>query len=191
MAEIQRRLRIMAEGVAQLVHVHQRPPWTLTCAELVEQTDRVFASVAREVVVVAVDHGQAGAHVAGEVEGGDAGTEREGGEGVSEIVDPARRFDPDRNLRGLPLAVAEVVQVEVTAPLRGEHERGLATRWLLVKRLERDFLERDRSAARLCLRAFQATFREGALDVDNPSLQVDVTPFEREPFGRTKPSSSG
>jgi hypothetical protein len=34
---------------------------------LVEQLDRVL--VAGEVAVVAVDHGQAGAHVAGEVEG--------------------------------------------------------------------------------------------------------------------------
>jgi hypothetical protein len=36
---------------------------------------------------VAVDHRQAGTHVAGEVEGGGACTEREGGKGVSEIVD--------------------------------------------------------------------------------------------------------
>jgi len=36
--------------------------------------DRVFAAVAGEVSVVAVDHVQAGAHVAGEIEGGDAGT---------------------------------------------------------------------------------------------------------------------
>jgi hypothetical protein len=63
-------------------------------AQLVEQANGVLAPVAGEVAVVAVDHGQAGAHVAGEVEGGDAGTEREGGEGVSEIVDPARRLDP-------------------------------------------------------------------------------------------------
>ena len=63
--------------------VHQRPPWTLTGAQLVEQTHRVFASVADEVAVVAVDHRQTGAHVAGEVESRDAGTEREGGEGVS------------------------------------------------------------------------------------------------------------
>jgi hypothetical protein len=49
----------------------------------------MLAPVAGEVAVVAADHRQAGAHVAGEVEGGDAGTEREGGEGVSEIVDPA------------------------------------------------------------------------------------------------------
>jgi hypothetical protein len=43
----------------------------------------------------AVDHGQAGVHVAGEVEGGDAGTEREGCEGVPAIVDPAQGLDPD------------------------------------------------------------------------------------------------
>jgi hypothetical protein len=37
-----------------------------------------------------------------EVEGGDAGTEREGGESVAEIVDPAQRFDAGGKLRGLP-----------------------------------------------------------------------------------------
>jgi hypothetical protein len=36
---------------------------------VVEEPDRVLASVAGEVAVVPVDHGQAGAHVAGEVEG--------------------------------------------------------------------------------------------------------------------------
>jgi hypothetical protein len=71
----------------------------------------VLASVAREVAELPVDHGQAGAHVAGEVEGGDAGTEREGGEGVPKIVDPAQRLDAGGELCGLPLAVAEVVQV--------------------------------------------------------------------------------
>jgi hypothetical protein len=71
----------------------------------------MLASVAGEVAVVAVDHGQAGAHVAGEVEGGDTGTEREGGEGVSEIVNPAQRLDPGRELCGFPVVVAEVVQV--------------------------------------------------------------------------------
>ena len=75
----------------------------------------MFASVAGEVAVVAVDHGQAGAHVAGEVEGGDAGTKREGGEGVPEIVDAPDRLDSSRELGGLPVAVAEVVQVEVAA----------------------------------------------------------------------------
>jgi hypothetical protein len=51
--------------------VHQRPPWPLSGTQLVEQADRVLASVAGEVAVVPVDHGQAGAHVAGEVEGGE------------------------------------------------------------------------------------------------------------------------
>src|SRR5438552_10373164 len=69
--------------------VHQRPPWPLSRAELVEQADRMLASVAGEVALMTVDHGQAGAHVAGEVEGGDAGAECEGREGMSEIVDPA------------------------------------------------------------------------------------------------------
>ena len=71
----------------------------------------MLATAAGEVAVVAVDHRQAGTHVAGKVEGRDAGTEREGGEGVPESVDPAQWLDPGRDLRGLPLAVAEVVPV--------------------------------------------------------------------------------
>jgi hypothetical protein len=58
----------------------------------------MLTSVAGE-VTVPVDHDQAGAHVAGQVEGGDAGTERERREGVPEIVDPAQRFDPGGTLR--------------------------------------------------------------------------------------------
>ena len=65
---------------------------------------------------MAVDHGQAGTHVAREIEGEDAGTEREGREGVPEIVNPPPRPDPSHNKRRLPVAVAEVVQVEVAAP---------------------------------------------------------------------------
>jgi hypothetical protein len=79
----------------------------------VEEVDRVVASIAREVPVVAVDHCQAGAHVAGEVEGRDAGTQREGRERVPEIVDAADRCDPGCELGGLPLAGAEVVEIEV------------------------------------------------------------------------------
>ena len=44
--------------------------------------------------VMAVDHGQAGAHVAGRVEGGDAGTGREVAKGMSEIVNPAQGSIP-------------------------------------------------------------------------------------------------
>jgi hypothetical protein len=80
---------------------------------------RMLASVAREVTVMAVDHGQAGAHVAGQIEGGNAGTQHEGSEGVSEIVDPAQRLDPGGELRWLPLAVG-------SAASRGEQRNGEA-----------------------------------------------------------------
>jgi hypothetical protein len=66
----------------------------LSDAELVEQADRMLASVTGEVAVVPVDPGQAGAHVAGEVEGGDAGTECEGREGrAGPDVDHVTRTD--------------------------------------------------------------------------------------------------
>jgi hypothetical protein len=86
----------------------------------------VFASVAGEVAVVAVDHRQAGAHAAGEVEGGDAGTEGDGGEGVSEIVDPAQRLCPCRVLCRLPVVVAELCRSEVAAPARRGTAAGCA-----------------------------------------------------------------
>jgi hypothetical protein len=38
-------------------------------AVVVQEVDRVVSSVAGEMAVVAFDHGQAGAHVAGEIEG--------------------------------------------------------------------------------------------------------------------------
>ena len=81
----------------------------------VEQFNRVFAAVAGEVAVVAVNHGEACTHVAGEVEGGDAGTEGEGRERVAEILDAAERPDSGGELGGSPVAAAEVVQIEVAA----------------------------------------------------------------------------
>ncbi len=69
--------------------VHQRLRLELGRVECVEELDGVLSSVAGEVAVVAVDHGQAGAHVSGQIEGRDAGTESRGREGVSEIVDAA------------------------------------------------------------------------------------------------------
>ena len=91
-------------------------------AEVVEEADRVFSAVAGEVAVVAVDHGQAGAHVAGELEGGDASTQGKGREGVPEIVDAAEGLDADRDLSRLPVAVSEVVEVEVAAALGREEQ---------------------------------------------------------------------
>jgi hypothetical protein len=100
----------------------------LAGVQLVKQLDRVLATVAREVAVVAVDHGQARAHVAGEVEGGDTGTQGEGREGVPEILDPTQRLDAHSQLRRPPLEGAEVVDIEVAAALTGEEQRRRAVR---------------------------------------------------------------
>jgi hypothetical protein len=70
---------VCAGGERRLWHprnVHQRPPWTFPDAELVEQADRMVATIARETAVVTIGHGQTGANGTGEVEGRDAGTER-------------------------------------------------------------------------------------------------------------------
>jgi hypothetical protein len=70
--------------------VHQRPPRV----ERVEELDRVLAAVAGEVTVVAVDHRQAGTHVAGEIKGRDAGAKSESRERMPEIVNaPHVRLD--------------------------------------------------------------------------------------------------
>src|SRR5947208_16250915 len=112
----------------------------------------MFAAVAGEVAVVAVDHGQAGAHVAGEVEGRDAGTEREGREGVPEIVDPSQWVDARGLLCGPPSEGAEVVDVEVAASLAGKEQRRAIAVFDPVEGVDRASLERDRSRAGLGLR---------------------------------------
>jgi hypothetical protein len=66
------------------------------------------------------------------VEGGDPGTEREGGERVTEIVDTAEGLDSCRELGGLPFAVAEVVQVEVAALWRREEQAARTLRRQLI-----------------------------------------------------------
>lgn len=88
----------------------------------------MFATVAGEVALVAVDHVQAGAHVAREVEGGDVGTEGEGGKSVPEIVDPPQRIDAGGFLCGPPSLGAEVVDVQVAPAVAGEDERRASLR---------------------------------------------------------------
>ena len=83
----------------------------------------MLASVASEVAVMAVDHSQAGAHVTREIEGRDACTKSESRERVPEIVDPSKRIDARGLLGGAPLERAEVVDVEVAAPLAGKQQR--------------------------------------------------------------------
>ena len=75
----------------------------------------MLAPVTGEMTVVTVDHGQAGAHVTGEIEGRDTGTKREGGKGVPQIVDASERLDPRRELGRPPLTGTEVVQVKIAA----------------------------------------------------------------------------
>jgi hypothetical protein len=75
----------------------------------------VLAAVTGEVPIMAVDHCQARAHEARELEDGDAGSEREGGVCVAQVVGPANRLDAGGALRRSPLAGAEVVQIDVTA----------------------------------------------------------------------------
>jgi hypothetical protein len=102
----------------------------------------VLATVARKVPVVAVGHGQAGAHVTGEVKGGNAGTERERREGVPKIVDPPQRADASGTLSRPPLKRAEVVHVEVAAALARKQQRRILTRRQSVERIERSCLQR-------------------------------------------------
>jgi hypothetical protein len=80
----------------------------------------VLASVAGEMAVVAVDHQQARAHVAGELERRDSGSKRKGGEGVAQVVDPPHGLDAGLELRGLPVTVTEVAKVEIAASRRGK-----------------------------------------------------------------------
>jgi hypothetical protein len=103
--------------------------WTPTLIRVdVEEVDRVLSSVTGEVSVMAVDHCQARAHVPGKVEGRDPGTERERREGVAEIVDPAPWVDSGRFLGRLPVAVAEVIQIEVAAVGCREDEIAMVSR---------------------------------------------------------------
>ena len=70
--------------------------------EGVEERDGVFAAIAGEVAVVAIDHRDAGAHEAGDGEHGDAGSQREGRVGVARVVEVAQRLDAGGDLGGFP-----------------------------------------------------------------------------------------
>jgi hypothetical protein len=58
---------------------------------------------------------------------------------------------------------------------------------LAFERVQRDRLQRHRSLARLFLRALQATLRERTADIDDARHEIDVAPFQCEPFGWAKP----
>ena len=89
----------------------------------VEQRHRVLAAVAGEVTVVAVDHRQARAQEPREIEDRNAGAERKGRVRVAQVVRLAERIDASRILRRLPLAPAEVAQIDVAAARRRKEQR--------------------------------------------------------------------
>jgi hypothetical protein len=126
-----------------------------------------------------VDHGQAGAQVAGEIEGRDAGTEREGGEGVARIVDlrsgviPAVRCAASRRVGG---SYAD----RSSPPQRREHKIRFCAWRKLREGVERDQLQRDGPDASLRLGAI-ARYRPGVRGLDSPHIGVDRR--RREPGG--------
>src|SRR4029450_3387038 len=97
--------------------------------------------------VVAVDHRQARAHEAGEVEGRDTGTKGEGSKGVAQVVDAPARIDPGLDLGRRPYTCAEVAQVEVAAARRGKKKWCLPIYRCSLERIQRNRLEGDGAPA--------------------------------------------
>jgi hypothetical protein len=156
-------------------------------AELVEQTDQMLASVAREVTVMPVDHGQAGTHVAREVEGGDASTEREGREGVPKIVDPARSARSRRHAVRASTRGCGSCAGRGSGLARPGRAAGCADSRAVVRSRRARSLAAALPASSPRSWAFQPTVRERAREVNNARLAIDVAPFERESFGGARP----
>src|SRR5215218_10712596 len=83
---------------------------------------------------------------------------------------------------GFPVAVAEVVEVEVPAAGRREEKLTLTVGSEPVERCERDGLQRHRADAPLGLRCLEPAVSECATDVDDSCLAVDVALLERHPL---------
>ena len=174
----------------------RRPPASTVgrspALSVVEQADRVLASVAGEVAVVAVDHGQAGAHVAGEVEGGDAGTEREGREGVPQIVDPAQRLDPGRASAPASSGGCGSCAGRGSRRARPGNSSGSPTRGRAGRaRRARSPAAAPRACSPPSSVHLSRPLREGAADVDDARLAVDVALLERDPLARAQPGGGG
>src|SRR6266511_1956830 len=93
---------------------------------------------------------------------------------MAEIVDASVRHDARRDLGGFPVAVAEVVEVEVTAAGRREKKLTLTVGSELVERCERDGLQWHRADGPLGLRALEPAVSECTTDVDDSCFAVDV-----------------
>jgi hypothetical protein len=120
----ERRARgVDVHGTCTSVHV------AAGAAVVVEQLDGVVVAVAGEVAEGAVDVDEAGAHVARELVGAEAGAQHDGGERVPQTVEATGRVDAGGALRGAPMPRPPVVEVEVAA-LRGRRRAALA-RWVV------------------------------------------------------------
>jgi hypothetical protein len=144
--------------------VHQRPPWTLPGTQLVEQVDRVLASVAGEVAVSSGRSWSGWRPCSGR---GRRWRCRHGARRLRRCAGDRRPCAGARSRLGalcrLPLTVAEVVQVEVAARLGRKEHRAVRARWLTVDRVQRDRLERHCPPARLRLRALEPTLHRRGL----------------------------
>src|SRR5207237_241277 len=81
-----------------------------------------------------------------------------------------------------PVAVAEVVNVEVATRRRRDHKRRARLRGQLIEGGESVCLQRHRAKARLRLRRLDAAVAKGAPDVPHLCTSVDVTALKREPL---------
>jgi hypothetical protein len=132
---------------------------------------------------VALDHADAGAHDARELEDRDAGGERVAGEGGTQIVDAYRPCDARRLDCGCPLPAAPVVELQHAAERGGEHERGVELRWDGVQRGERAARQRHLPpCARGLAELDDLAVADGAQHVDRARPAVDVAPLERLPL---------
>src|SRR5829696_1327787 len=88
-----------------------------------------------------------------------AGTKREGGASVAQVVEVAQRLDPDGFLDGLPVAAVEVAEVEVAAARVREEQQAVLPRLEFVERLDRDRLQRNRAPVQPRLGVLDAPVR--------------------------------
>jgi hypothetical protein len=136
-----------------------------------------------QVAVDARDHGQARAGVARDLEHPDAGRQPVGDGCVAEVVDAAP-VDAGGLERRLPFASPPVVEIQVRAAPRREHELRVGSPWRAVEGSERAARERHRPPARVRLpERLRALRPECALDDYDALGSLQVPPFEREPLG--------
>ena len=150
----------------------------------------MFAAIAGEVAVVAIDHRDARAHEAGDREHRDAGSQREGGVGVARVVEVAERLDAGRDLGGFPVAPPEAAEVDV-APTRVREENRVLRRRETIERLKRDRLQRNGTGAQPRLCVLEPTVSECPPHVHDTGGAIDVAVLEREQLRGSKSGGGG